>query len=222
MDFGNYKSIQLKAGYGDNLTTIFQGNISQAWSVREGVDFITQIECFDGGFAFVNGTTNISFPAGTPDRTKIQTMMLNLPNVSPGVVGNYTGVSTRGNAYSGSTYDILGQLTGGGFFVDNEVAHAVQTSETIPAPGGIAIINSQSGLLGTPVLEVSTVRFDMLFEPRLVPGQQVLLDVSTEENFNGLYKITGVKHRGMISESVGASVITTGEFFFIGLLTQVF
>lgn len=34
----------------------------------------------------------------------------------------------------------------------------------------------------------------------------------TEAAFNNTYKVTGVKHRGMISEAVCGSVITTGEF----------
>lgn len=222
VDYGDYKQIQLKAGYGDDLATIFQGNISQAWSVREGVDFITQIECFDGGFAFVNGYTSKSFPSGTPRRVIIGSIMRDLPNVSLGKIGSYDDSITRANTYSGSTVSLLKDETEDGFFVDKEVAHALKTSDYLPEPGGLSVISAESGLLGTPVLEQTTVRFDMLFEPKLTVGQQILLDSITEDNFNSLYKVTAVKHRGMISESVGGSVITTGEFFYVGLLSPAF
>src|ERR1017187_1050595 len=36
MDTGDFRSVQLQAGYGTNLPIIFSGNITQAWSVREG------------------------------------------------------------------------------------------------------------------------------------------------------------------------------------------
>ncbi len=211
-NYGTFRQVVLKAGYGGSLATIFSGNISQAWSVREGVNFITQIECYDGGFAFVNGSTNTQFPSGVPQKTIIETLIETLPHVDSGVVGSYPGVTARGNAYSGNTVSILQQLTGGGFFVDNGKANALGTNEYIGSTGGIVLINAKSGLLGTPVLESNIVHFDMLFEPNLTVGSLINLQSATESNFNGQYKVTAVKHRGMISEAVCGSVITTGEF----------
>lgn len=217
-DYGQFRRIELYAGYDLNPPKIFDGNISQAWSVREGVNFITQIECYDGGFAFVNGVSDVAFPAGTPQQTVISTLMNDLPNVQPGSVGLYPGQLQRGNAYSGNTAEILGNITGGGFFVDNGKANALGTDEYIPSPN-VLLINSKSGLLGTPVLEQTIVRFEMLFEPQLNAGEKCVLDSITEGNFNGEYKITGVNHRGMISESVCGSLITKGEFFYTKILT---
>lgn len=221
-DYGNYKSILLKAGYGNNLSTIFTGNISQAWSTREGVNYITQIECFDGGFAFVNGQINLQFPAGTPQKTVIASIAgQGLPNVAVGSIGSYPGQLSRGNSYSGNSMGILGEITGGGAFIDNGKFNALGNNEYVQSLDGIQIINSASGLLGTPVLEQTVVRFDMIFEPKLNAGHKVTLANITEKNFNGDYKITGVKHRGMISAAVCGSVITTGEFFYDKLLSGV-
>lgn len=220
-DYGQFRAIEFKAGYGSNPPVVFTGNISQAWSVREGVNFITQIECYDGGFAFVNGVTNTQFPAGTPQKTVIQTLAGSLPNVKLGAVGNYPGQLSRGNSYNGNTTGILQELTGGGFFVDVGKANALGNNEYIAALNGVTTVNSQSGLLGTPVLEQTIVRFDMLFEPGLNVGHKITLDSITESNFNGDYKVTAVKHRGMISEAVCGSAITTGEFFYSKLLVPV-
>lgn len=220
-DYGQFRLVRLRAGYGSNLPVIFTGNISQAWSVREGTNFITQIECYDGGFAFANGLTSAQFPAGTSQRDIIKNLASSLPNVSLGVVGDYPGSLSRGNSYSGATTDILREITGSGFFVDNGKANALNTNEYIDDGAGVAVINSKSGLLGTPVLEQTIVRFDMLFEPQLTLGQKIILESDTANNFNGAYKVTGVKHRGMISEAVCGEVITTGEFFFSKILTPV-
>lgn len=217
-----HRSIELRAGYGTNLPIIFSGNITQAWSVREGVNFITQIECYDGGFAFGNGVTDTQFPAGTEQKTVIKTLIGSLPFVTLGGVGDYPGTLSRGNTYSGNTTEILSQITGGGFFVDQGRGNALGTNEFLEDIGaGITVINAASGLLGTPVLEQTIVRFDMIFEPNLQAGQKIKLESITEANFNGEYKVTAVKHRGMISEAVCGDAVTSGEFFFTKILTGV-
>lgn len=213
-NFGEYRQVVLRAGYGANLPIIFQGNVSQAWSVREGTNFITQIECFDGGFAFNTGKTGIAFTSGIPDSAKIFSLFNELPRITPGAIGNYSKVSSRGNSFSGATPDLISGITGeNGFFIDTEKAYALGDNEFVFDSLPL-VIDARSGLLGTPILEQSIVRFDMLFEPGLVPGRSAELRGITETIFNGIYKITAVKHRGMISEAVCGDCVTTGDFFF--------
>ncbi len=220
-NYGELRPIEFRAGYGTNLPRVFTGNISQAWSVREGNNFITQIESYDGGFAFNNGTTNQEFPGDTTQRTVVENLIAELPNVELGVIGSgYDQVLGRGSSYSGNTASLLAELSGGGFFIDDGKANILSDNEYIEAPKTL-IISPASGLLNTPVLEQTIVRFDMLFEPQLNAGYKVELDSVSGLNFNGEYKIVGVKHRGMISESVCGSVVTTGEFFYTKLLEGV-
>lgn len=209
-------NITLNAGYGSQTPVIFSGNVSQAWSVREGVNFITQLECFDGGYTFINAKTDLTIPKGTPYRTTITNLIQSLsPQVQLGSVGDYPGTSQKQETYSGNTTDILNQLTGGGFFIDNGIGNALGNSEYSLSAGPPININASTGLLNTPVLEQNIVRFDMMFEPTLNIGNSVNLQSLTETNFNGFYKITAVKHRGMISATVCGEAITTGEFFFL-------
>ena len=222
IDYTDFKSIELRAGYGDNLPVIFTGNITQAWSVREGVDFITQIECYDGGFAFVNGVTDAQFPAGTPFKAVVGALAGSLPETKLGTIGNYPGVLTRENSYTGNTMKVLTEITGGGVFIDNGKVNALLDNEYIATVADGLVISSASGLLGTPILERTTVRFGMIFEPQLNAGYKITLDSLTESNFNGEYKVVGVKHRGMISESVAGTVVTSGEYFYSKILQGVF
>ena len=211
-DTNDFRPISFKAGYDTNLPTVFEGNITQAWSVREGTNMITQIECFDGGFAFANAQTNTQFQSGTPQKDIITNLASSLPGVAVGSIGNYPGVIGRGNTYSGNTADILRDLTNGGFFIDNGKANCLGNSECTPA--GINLINSSSGLLGTPLREQTLLTFDMLFEPRVVVGQKIQLQSITDANFNGFYKIISVKHRGMISQAVCGNAITSLGMFY--------
>lgn len=208
-DKWDIRKIVLKAGYNSNLSIIFAGNITQAWSVREGNNFITQIESFGGGAAYTNDLVNQAFPKNTDQKTVLKTLAGNLADsgVATGAIGDYAGKLTRGNSYSGSTTELLDELSGQGFFIDNEVAHILNDHEYIS--GSLQTIDSASGLLGTPVREETFLYFDMLFEPRLLVGQGVVLNSGTAKNFNGFYKINSIKHKGMISEAVCGDAVTT-------------
>lgn len=223
MDTGDFRPVTLFAGYGDSLSVIFSGSITQAWSVREGVNFITSIESFDGGYAFNNAQVNVTFPVGTAYSTVISTLAESLPNAQAGAIGSaYQGSLSRANSVSGNPTDLLRDLTGGGFFIDNGVVNCLGDNECITA-NGIAVIDDSTGLLGTPVREQTILHFDMLFEPRLVVGQKITLKSSTAEaGVNGTYKVISVKHRGMISSAVcGDAITTVGMFYGTKGLTEV-
>lgn len=216
-DYGTYRNVTLLAGYNDDLSTVFSGNINQAYSVREGVNFITYIECFDGGFAFVNGKISkknpANFPAGTPYSTIIKQLMLYLPHVDFGAIGDFPDKISRQQTYTGNVVDILQELTNKNFFIQNEKSYALKPNEYIKPSGFPLRITSDSGLLGTPTREQTIISFDMVFEPSLNVGSLVVLTSQTANNFSGQYKVISVKHRGMISPAVCGSVITTGQFY---------
>lgn len=208
-DYGLRMQLQLKAGYGKNLPIIFEGTVSAAWSVREGVDYITTCECFDGGYAFTNAISSAQIPAGTSQRDGIVSLIdgLKVFGVQPGAIGAIDGTYTRGAAFVGNTIDLLNQLTNGNFFIDNGKANVLSENEYID--GDVPFITATSGLLGTPVRQNTFLTFDMIFEPRLLIGQKIRLGSQTNKNFNGFYKVNSIHHRGRISEGAGGSVITT-------------
>lgn len=212
-DFGNQKLIELQAGYGNKLSTIFSGYVTQAWSVREGTNFVTNMESFDGGFAFNNSAIDMSFPSGTTQKDVAKGFIdsMSKDGIKMGAIGNFEGTLSRGNSYSGNTIDILKQTTGGSLFIDNNKAYILQDNECLEGP--IPLINKASGLLGTPVREQTIINFDMLFEPGLFLAQQIKLESETGKNFNGNYKIISLKHRGMISDAVCGTAITTVGLF---------
>lgn len=206
------RTVKLYAGYGDSLALIFNGNITQAWSIREGVNYITQIECYDGGYASVNSDLNITFPAGTPLKVALTQIMTNLPGVDFGAVGNFDGIFAQAKTFSGNAIEILNQLTGNAFFIDNGKAYALKNDEYIQQLAPVVIVNPSTGLLNTPVLEQTVIRFEMLFEPNLNTGNLAFLTSETNPILTGIYKITAVKHRGTISPVVCGNLTTTGEF----------
>lgn len=203
-----FRQISLQAGYGPNIPEILKGNIIQAWTVREGNNYITQIEGFDAGFAFANGTTQRQYPAGTPYQNIVDDFITDLRpfGIAPGSVAPVEGKTSRGNSYNGNTCDLLREITGGAFFIDNAKAHVLGDNECLE--DNVLIIDSSSGLLNTPLLEDVIVHVEILFEPKVKVGQRAQITSLTEKRFNQLYKITGVHHRGTISDAICGDATT--------------
>lgn len=204
----DFRQITLVAGYGTNMPLILKGNVVRGFSVREGNNMITQLEGFDSGFAFANGVTANQYSAGSLRQNMMLDLASSLPNTSLGCISQsvVAGAIPRGNALDGNTTDILGDLTGGAFFIDNGTVHILGDNEC--TDDKILLINSQSGLLGTPTLEQTTIHMDILFEPKVKVGQRVLVESITESRFNGLYKVIGVHHHGTISDAVCGEAVT--------------
>lgn len=225
-DFNVDRQILLQAGYGDgtNFPVIFAGNVQRCFSVREGVDFITEIEAFDGGFVSVNGVINppITLTSGTNQRKAILAIInaLTKYGLQRGAVGTFSKVLKKDTPFGGPGLEILNQLSEGGSFVDNKKINCLKDSECIRT-SLVPLINADTGLLGTPTREQTKLSLDMLFEPNIVVGQLVNLQSSTSPtvstniigtnekfNYSGLKKVVSIGHRGTISEAVCGDAIT--------------
>lgn len=215
--------------FGTQCPVIFSGNVNEAWSYREGINFITQMECYDGGFTFANSQITpglATFPKLTPYSVIISSMISSLPEITLGAVGNYPGVTPRSTTYTGNTIDHLNILTGGGFFIDKGVGNALGNNEYSLEVGPPTVIDASTGLLNTPVLENALLTYEMIFEPNLNIGTAVTINSRTLEksvtsNFSGQYKTASIKHRGMISQTVCGDCVTTGTFFYLQTPTAV-
>ena len=197
-----YKGVELRAGYGDDREDwplIFKGNIEQAFSKRNGVDYETTIDAFDGGFAYRNGFSERNFAEGTTDKQIINTLLADLPGIKKGSIGNFNAQLVRGNSFNGNTMKILNDVTEGHLFIDLERLNCLRRNEGLS--WNLSILNADAGLLGSPLREESFLTFEMIFEPRLQIGQFVKLESQTESTFNGTYKVIGIEHNGVISGS---------------------
>ena len=206
-------NITLQAGYGPGpqWPVVFSGNVTRAYSVRQGVDFITTMQAFDGGRAYNNATSNHPFSNGQSMQVVYQTLINDLIpyGVNPGVLSAIItkGNLSKGQAYSGNTIDLLRELSHANFYIDNLKANVVSPTEAIQ--GNNVTIDASSGLLGTPYKEQQVLYFDILFEPRLVIGSIVNVQSSTTiQSYNGPHKVVSVHHRGMISPTVCGDAIT--------------
>jgi len=235
-DYENVRFVRLRAGYGDKLSTILYGNISEASSFRsEGaVNFVTEMRTFDWGHAFTNSSTNrVLYPSKQPDGGTyvpqgqvIDGIITDLAHSNPSganVVKGYVSPQfntkyPRAQSLSGNSWDLLKQKTNDHCFIINGVVHCLLDDECFQSTD-ILTVSEESGLLGTPRKSDQLLTFDMLFEPSIAAGQMIKLISKSDKMYNTgvndssstspFYKIFRLEHSGIISGAVNGRCRTT-------------
>ncbi len=200
-----YKRVILQAGY-ETIYTIFQGSMFSAFSSRSGSDIITEIECKDGGIDVKTAQFSDTFAKGIDTDDIIDKAIQQFKTITKGSIGGNKTTKKRATSYADTVYDVLGREIIG-VFVDNEKLHALKDNEIIDYQ--ILKFNSQTGLLNVPKRQDTYIEIDVLFEPRVQVAQAVQVESSIQPEFNGQYKVIGLKHAGVISSTMDGSVVTT-------------
>lgn len=207
-----YRQLVFSAGYQTepSIPIIFQGNILRAFSYRQGPDWVTQIECLDGGYGIENGVINLTVPTPYNFEDVFTRVVAGMPKVKLGIMGSFDITNSRGITYSGNPWDLLvrqilpleGQL-----YIDREIVNVVQQREYIVRSAALDEISDDTGLLDTPRRQEAMIRCRMLFEPRFEMMQKVTVKSAVPGN-NGDYKIMRIDHVGTISGAVCESLTT--------------
>jgi hypothetical protein len=206
-DFAAYWQIQLNAGYGDRLETVFQGNIYEASSVKNGTEWTTSIDAFDGIHAIQNGFTAQTIQAGTSRQNILERVFNDFPNLVRGAIGQevlQSDPEPRGKVLFGPTAEVLTQETDNRFFIDNEQINVLGDDEILP---GEAVVLAEDQLLSTPKRRETFLDVETLFFPKAQIATACALN-SLESFYNGIYKIAGLSHQGVISEGVNGRMTT--------------
>lgn len=202
--------VSISAGYGTEVSTLMEGGLQVGSSVRNGVDYITTLQIADLTDAYRNATFSQAFKQGTSVGTIIKTIAKGLEEygIKLGVVSRtITGKSKRGTSLSGKAIDILDEMVGGQYFVDNGVLNVVSDDEYLD--GFTLLVNSRYGLLGKPRREGQNIVISLILEPRAYVGQKAIIKIENDDDdYNGTYFIRSITHTGTISETVGESATT--------------
>ena len=206
-----YWQVKLQAGYNNRLHQIFTGNIYEAYSVKEGTEWKTVIDCFDGLQGIQNGFTSLTVEKNTPKQNIIKKVINNMPNLLEGFLGNPAqGSSPRGKSLIGQSSDILTQETEGKYFIDSEMVHVLDDDEVLP---GDVIRLDPDDLLTTPRRREAFLDMQVLFQPQVQLGRIYEIE-SLETRYNGQYKTIGFTHNVEISGASSGSAITTLSLYY--------
>lgn len=176
-----FTRVELSAGYEDNIGLIFQGQIAQIRVGRENAtDSYVDIFAQDGDAAYNFAVSNRSLAKGwTPDQLHASL----LQDLEPyGITAGYkpdfsTESASRGMACYGMTRDYLRDLAaqqGCEWSIEDGKINFVKLSSFLP--GEAVVLNSATGMIGTPEMTLQGLTIRSLLNSRIKSGGQVKVD----------------------------------------------
>lgn len=221
-----FRRVILEAGYGRSIYPIFDGVLTRGYSVREGVDWTTNLECISSAVGVYNTFINKSYN-DTKQKEIVEDIIKQMSqygDLTKGVVTPSLSTDSTGPvSFVGESYRLLSQF-GVDVFVDGGKLNVLRVDEVIGSldlqiPG----INANSGLIGTPILNNDGyVVVNMIFDPTIKLATLVNLESVTASFFNGYYKVMSVEHKGVLSSSKEGMLITTLKLWSGGSLVNNF
>jgi len=190
---GNH--ITLKAGYKDEtIAAIFFGDVVKGARKKDGSDYITELEVFDGRTAVMSGQVSVSYAKETEARTIVQAFvdaiglsykgMENVPSDAVYAHG-YTFIGMAGEGLK----DVLNNY-GLTYTIQNEMLYILKPGEAADKTG--LKLTAETGLLTTPEpvsdktsdddteAEPSNKwKFSSMLFPELMPGAACKVESST-------------------------------------------
>lgn len=219
-DFGSgnkYRQVILEAGYQKNIYPIFVGSLIEGYSIRENVDPITFLYSKSGAYGRYNTFINQSYGSGTPYSTiindTINTLVTN-GHIQKGAISPIDGTAETGYLALGDAFNILSEF--GSVFVDLDKINFLSLDYVINKSlkaKDIILITGDTGLIGTPIRRNSYIEVTMMFEPRINLGQLIEINSSTAPYFNGQFKVMGIRHHGIISDTKDGKLQTTLQLY---------
>lgn len=196
-------NITLEAGYGQQTHKIFQGHIQWADSARQGTNVITHIFANTMLDDVLGTQIQTTLPAGTTGAQLLTFLCAQFPNLKIGAIGNFPQIFTKGISLNGTNWDLIRYYAayyGGTAFIDNGNIYILNNNEVI---GGVFIINDATGILETPRRQINLLTVKTFLETGAqVLGQMVQIQSTIMPIYNGIYKVVGLQHRGMISAAI--------------------
>lgn len=224
----------LKAGYSDDIgpINIFQGDVTRALTVREGPDWITEIEMLDGLSEFRDTKTSVSFNKGVTVQTVVSNIAktFGLPvRELPVNIGSKQ--YPRGFAFVGRSRDALDKACN-----NLGLEWSIQNREIqIIKKGGFfkqraIVLSPDSGLIGSPARESKTMTEKAAAKEGITKtqkGVQVINTLDEKGQDEEKLQVNGYKVKSLLQPTLepGGYVQVkakgiNGEFFRIEELTH--
>lgn len=191
--------ILLKVGYGKDskdLKQIFIGDVRRVAHVKQGPDWITEIEAGDGEVDFTGSVNEKQFEAGTPLKQVFTDVVGELKDVKNNIANGlkFAGNLAQGLVTSGSVAKVLDNLTarvGAEWSVQDNELQVLKIGE--PKITKAIFLSPETGLVGSPAKTFIGFQITCLLNPDLKPGglAQIL-----SRDAKGLFRIQSVQHGG--------------------------
>jgi hypothetical protein len=180
----NFARVILQAGYKGNFGVIFQGNVKQVILGRESAtDTFIDIIAGDGDRAYNFAVVNTTLAAGSRLTDQINAAIN--PMIPKGVSAGQINISDdftlpRGKVMFGNSRNYLRSVASTSknqWSIQDEKVTFVPVTSYLP--GEAVVMNSLSGLIGTPQQTNEGVNVKCLINPRIAVGGRIKIDNKT-------------------------------------------
>lgn len=220
-----YTKITLNAGYEGDLRLLFKGEIRNVFQSKSATERVITVYAGDGERDWQNATFNKTFTENVTISSAIEEVLKSFKEVTVGVINGLPQVADklRGQTLSGSSKDILdGFANEYGFDWSIQDGEVVITPDESPLEGDEAVlVNSATGMLGSPTVTEIGADVTTLLNPRLLPNrafqiESVNADIQLGNLFfrnikrtsaEGTYKIQEVTFKGDSREGEWTSAV---------------
>jgi hypothetical protein len=153
--------------------------------MREGPDYITELECLDGGFDYLNSFTSKTVKG---KERAIEAVLGDMPNTGRGKLTAQSAL-IRPRVLVGASGQLIDDLINDGetWYIDDEKLYILKDNEVTSS--FVPVVNAATGLLNTPTREQSKVTFNTLMNPTLKIGALCALESTSAPHLDGIYRI---------------------------------
>lgn len=188
-----YLPVQLKVGYKGKMELIFRGNIHIAKNISDLPDIVTEADCLDGGFDFINSFSSKTINSGN---SYIDKLLEDMANTRRGKIAEGEPL-IRPKVAVGPTMDLIRSGLGKDeyAFIDDETLNVVRNQNQV-IDQVVPVVNSRTGLLNTPERDKQKVTFETMMNPELKIGRRVKLESKFAPHLNGIYRVETINYSG--------------------------
>lgn len=216
-DTEHIRTIILEAGYDTTgMSLIFIGSMVSAYTTKQGSNIVTKIYALDGALQTQTAMTSQTF-LNYKLKDLITIMARSIPGLDIGKINVQEEKMSKSVVLWGNTYDLIQKYTDGRAFIDLQKIYVLGDYDVLE--GNVPLITSNNGLLGVPERRNASLNVSLIFEPRIIVGQVVQIESKIAPQFDGQYKVTGLTHQAIISDS-SLSMATTTLDLWIGEQTH--
>lgn len=186
-----YFPIELKIGYQGRVETIFRGSVDEGGSVREGAQFVTTLNCLDGGHDFLKGFISTSVTSKT---AAIDAVLGTMPNTKKGKIGAQKDI-TRPKILVGNSMATIQDMLDPDqrWFIDDERLNILGGDEVVS--GYTPVVSAETGLKVVDS-DKKVVTMTTWLNPSIKVGGLLQLISTVSPHLNGIYKVSMISYSG--------------------------
>lgn len=192
--------MRLEAGYQDNLSILFLGDIAKVMTKRSGADITTIIESGDGEVRLAAAHVEIGLKGGATDQQVVDQIVSALA-VKKGIIkGIQRQEYLTGFSFSGPARELLDSIArkqGLEWSIQNGALQIIPKTDNVGESA--VLLNAQTGLLDVPNKTAEGFSAKSLLNPLLVPGRQVKIESELLTGVS-IFKVEKVNHVGDTKE----------------------